>query len=353
MSRTAAQRPHPTKKASLIAGLGLLALLGCTTDPPAPIAAAAPAPALPPAPQLSRADFSGVFEDTGPSVVGVVAGRTTAGRFQPERTGTGLVWDAEGHVVTSDHLVADAEEVRVRSVRGQVFRAQLVADDGPTDVAVLRIPPGLPPVRLGRAEDLKPGQWVAAVGNPYGLDHSITVGVVSALGRRDLPSGGPRYGDFIQADLNVNPGNSGGPLLDTAGRVVGLTTAMIGGARGLAFASPIEQVEIVVTRLLRDGRFIRGFAGLFVKPMTWAAARAAGLEDLEGARVRAVVAGGPAAEAGLAPGDILLKFGGEAVEDDDALPWLVAATRPGTEVDVELVRGTERMTVKLTVIEAR
>lgn len=325
----------------------LLLLLGCEAE-----RVYVPVPA---APVISSGgpDFSRVFEHIGPSVVGIVSGRTASGRFQPERTGTGIVWDDQGHVVTNDHLIADAEEVRVRSLAGQVFRAQLVADDGPTDIAVLRIPAGLPPVTRGRAADLRPGRWVAAVGNPYGLDHSITVGVVSALGRRDLPEGGPRYGDFIQADLNVNPGNSGGPLVDEAGRLVGLTTAMIGGARGLAFASPVEQVETVVERLLRDGRFIRGFAGLYVKPMTWAAARAAGLESLSGARVRALVKGGPAEAAGMEPGDVLLKFGGRPIDDDGALPWLIAATRPGTVVEVTGVRGAEPTTWQLGVVEAK
>ncbi|MCB9547091.1 MAG: trypsin-like peptidase domain-containing protein [Myxococcales bacterium] len=286
-------------------------------------------------------------------MVGIVAGRTTGGRFQAERTGTGIVWDASGHIVTSDHLVADADEVRVRSVGGKVFRARLVGDDGPTDVALLQIPPELPPVARGRSTALKPGHWVAAIGNPYGMDHSITVGVVSALGRRDLPPGGPRYGDFIQADLNVNPGNSGGPLVNDAGEVVGITTAMIGGARGLAFASPIEMVETVVGRLQRDGRFVRGFAGLFVKPMTWAAARDAGLDQVVGARVRGVVAGGPAALAGIVPGDIILRFREMVVDDDGALPWLVAAAIPGSRVPVDIIRGTDRMTLELLVTEAR
>ncbi|MEZ4466928.1 MAG: trypsin-like peptidase domain-containing protein [bacterium] len=204
-----------------------LAVLVAACEAPAPSS-----PGPPPAPPqsgpevrvvpLQRADFSSVFERVAPSVVGIVAGRAVAGRFQAERTGTGIVWDAAGHIVTSDHLVADADEVRVRSLEGKVYRAKLVGDDGPTDVALLQIPPELPPLARGRSTELRPGRWVAAIGNPYGMDHSITVGVVSALGRRDLPPGGPRW-RLHPGGSQRESGNSGGPLVDDQGRVVGIT----------------------------------------------------------------------------------------------------------------------------------
>jgi serine protease Do len=298
------------------------------------------------------ADFSAVFKTVSPSVVGVVAGRRRDGRFQAQRTGTGIVWDAH-HLVTNDHLVADAEEIRVRTFEGRVLRAKVVGNDGPTDLAVLSIKKPLPPITRGRAADLLPGQWVAAIGNPYGMDYSITVGVVSAVGRQTLPPGGPKYGDFIQADLNLNPGNSGGPLVDQAGRVTGLTTAIIGGANGLAFASPIEMIETVVERLLADGRFVRGFAGLFVKPVSWKAAQRAGLKRPQGARVRGVVKGGPAAKSGLQPGDIILRFANRPVDDAGGLPWLIAATPPGSAVALAVARGPERLELTLSTTEAR
>lgn len=298
------------------------------------------------------ADFSAVFRSVSPSVVGVVAGRRRDGRFQAQRTGTGIVWDPR-HLVTNDHLVADAEEIRVRTFEGHVLRTKVVGNDGPTDLAVLQIETPLPPITRGRAADLQPGQWVAAIGNPYGMDYSITVGVVSAVGRQNLPAGGPKYGDFVQADLNLNPGNSGGPLVDQAGRVTGITTAIIGGANGLAFASPIEMIETVVERLLKDGRFVRGFAGLFVKPVSWKAARRAGLDRPQGARVRGVVQGGPAAQAGLRPGDIILRFGATPVDDAGGLPWLIAAARPGSTIPLTVARGPERLALSLSTTEAR
>lgn len=336
------------------------ALFGCAAPEPPPPAVAQPAPTLaaqaPSAPTACdcgpTTDFSAIFEAVSPSVVGVVAGQERKGRFQATQSGTGIVWDAR-HIVTNDHLIADAEEVRVRTRDGRVARAEVVGNDGPTDLAVLRIGGGLTPPRRGRSAQLKPGQWVAAIGNPYGMDYSITVGVVSAVGRQNLPPGGPKYGDFIQADLSLNPGNSGGPLVAANGEVVGMTTAIIGGAAGLSFASPIEMVETVVERLLRDGRFVRGFAGLFVKEVSWGVARRAGLERPHGARVRGVVEGGPAQAAGLQPGDIILSFDKQAVDDAAGLPWMIAATPPSSEVALAVARGRDRLSMTLALTEAR
>lgn len=335
-----------------------VALLGCAPAavPPAP-APPTSAPAVAPVSACGCAtgggpDFVQVFARINPSVVGIVAGRKRAGRFQAQRTGTGIVWDAQ-HIVTNDHLIAEAEEIRVRTHDGKVTRARLVGNDGPTDLALLAIKGRLPPANRGRARDLRPGQWVAAVGNPYGMEQSITVGVVSAVGRQNLPPGGPKYGDFVQADLSLNPGNSGGPLVDTEGRVVGLTTAIIGGASGLSFATPIELVETVVERLQSDGRFVRGFAGLFVKAVSWPAASRAGLASPQGARVRGVVAEGPAATAGLAPGDIILRFNGSAVADAGQLPWLIASTRPGSTVALHVAREKSRLDLTMALTEAR
>lgn len=363
-----------------IAALALSTCLGCadrreppihpSAKPPTGRALAKPAAPEPPRPRGTYAvspasvpataahvggpDFAAVFAQVSPSVVGVAAGRRRAGRFRVQRTGTGLVWDAAGHILTNDHLVADADEVRVRLVTGKVLSARILAGDGPMDLAVLVAEgPVPPPVRRARATPLRPGEWVAAIGNPFGLQHSITVGVVSAVGRRRLPGGGPRYGSFIQADVPVNPGNSGGPLVDARGQTVGLNTAMVGDAQGLAFAIPIEQASVVVDRLLRDGRFERGYGGLVPRPVTDRQAVDAGLDGRKGARVAKLVADGPAAEAGIAPGDILLRFGDEEVDAADELPWLIASTPPGTSVPVSIARGKERLTLTLTVGAAR
>lgn len=308
-----------------------------------------PRPRAPlPAGTVGGPDFSAVFDAVAPSVLGVVAGRLVDGRFQADRTGTGFVWDSDGRVVTNAHLIGDAPRIRIRTREGRVTRARLVGLDAATDLAV--IDPGpldLPPVALAPTESVRPGAWVAAVGNPQGMAHSITVGVVSAVGRRTLPPGAPELAEFIQSDVAVDVGSSGGPLVDTRGRVVGLNTAVVGGK--LTFSIRVDMVHTVAERLIADGAFVRGFAGIYTGRVTAKVAREAGLERRRGVRVRGVVQGGPAALAGIRPGDVLLEFGAHAVDEPEALPWLVAATRPGTAVPVHVVRGTARETLTLTV----
>ena len=308
------------------------------------------------APGVGGPNFASVFAQVSPSVVGVAAGRRNAeGRFVPTRSGTGFVWDDQGHVITNDHLIADASEVRVRTREGRVLRTKFVAGDGLTDVALLAIegarrPPVAP---RARSHALRPGEWVAAIGNPYGLEHSISVGVISAVGRRRLPGEKARFSAFVQTDINVNPGNSGGPLVDAAGEVVGINTAMVGNAQGLAFAIPIEQVAVIAGRLLRDGRFVRGFGGLVVRAVGDKAAARAGLQVRRGARVGRVVADGPAAKAGLVPNDIILRYGTVTLADDSALSWLIASTEPGQRVPLQVARGRERLHLEMVVEESR
>ncbi len=318
-----------------------------------PDAGPAPVPDRP-APGVGGPDFAMVFEAVSPSVLTVIAGRLDAqGKFEPTRNGTGFVWDASGHIVTNAHLIAGTSQVRVRTLGGVVKRAALVGIDSPTDLAVLAVEGvALRGVHRGDVRRLRPGQWVAAIGNPYGMQHSITVGVVSAVGRRKLPPGGPRYADFVQTDLNINPGNSGGPLVDARGRVVGLNTAVLGRGQGLAFAIPIDMVAVVADRLLSEGRFVRGFAGLFVGSVGPKTALAAGLEGQRGARVTGLVESGPATRAGLAKGDIIVRFDDTDIDEAGALPWVIARTRPGARVSVRVARGPDRLELTLDVAAA-
>lgn len=296
-------------------------------------------------------DFSAVFEAVAPSVVGVVAGRLVDGRFQADRAGTGFAWDSDGHIVTNAHLIGDAPRIRVRTQGGRVTRARLVGLDAVTDLAVIDPGPlNLPPVALAPVDAVRPGIWVAAVGNPQGMAHSITVGVVSAVGRRSLPPGAPRLAEFIQSDVTVDAGSSGGPLVDTRARVVGLNTAVVGGK--LTFSIRSDMVHTVAERLIADGAFARGFAGLYTGRVTSKQARAAGLKRLRGVRVRGLVEGGPADAAGVRTGDLLLSFGEHDLDDPEALPWLVAATRPGTAVPLRVIRGVKRQALTLIVGEA-
>ncbi len=326
------------------------------TVPPGRVRLEMPTPPTPVRPGPSEAprgpDFVRVFEEVSPSVVGLVSGRMVDGKFHPKRSGTAIVWDQAGHVVTNAHLIGDAPRVRVRRRDGHVARARVVGLDAATDLAVMHVADlGLRPVKRGDPTAVKPGQWVAAIGNPYGMTHSITVGVVSALARTHLPPGAPRFAAFVQTDVTVKPGSSGGPLVNTRSEVIGLNTAMVGD--GLTFSIPVDMVSTVVDRLVSEGQFVRGFAGLFVKRVTRTVAEANRLEGLVGARVRGVVADGPAAVAGLKPGDIILRFGDREIAESSELSWLVAATRPGTAIPVKFVRKGKPMSVSVTISKAK
>jgi serine protease Do len=306
------------------------------------------------APGLGGPDFAAAFAAVSPSVVGVVAGRREGDRLVAERTGSGFVWDASGHVVTNDHLVGESRAVAVRLEDGRALAARVKGRDASTDLAVLHVmAAGLNPAPRGNADGLLPGTWVAAIGNPMGMDHSITVGVVSATGRHGLPGARSRYLNFIQTDVNLNPGNSGGPLVDGRGVVVGLNTAVLDRTQGIAFATPIDLVETVVRDILENGRFIRGFAGIVVKPVRLRDATEAGLGRQTGARVEKIVPDGPGDAAGLLPGDIILRFGPKKVDDAAALPWLIAQTRPGTSVELRVARGPQRLVLVLTVAQVQ
>lgn len=363
------------RAASAGAILGVLAL-GCQAPAPSPPAAPVPAPptavpapptavTVPPiaAPSAAEAggtacpvgpDFAAAFALVSPCVVGVVAGRRDGDRLVAQRSGSGFVWDEQGHVVTNDHLLGESNAVAVRFEDGRALAAKVVGRDPPTDLAVLSVRAAdLHVAPRGDADGLVPGTWVAAIGNPMGMDHSISVGVVSATGRRNLPGRPSRYLNFIQTDVNLNPGSSGGPLVDGRGRVVGLNTAVLAGTQGIAFATPVDLVTTVVTDILQNGRFIRGFAGIVVKPVQLRDASAAGLEHQQGAWVEKIVSGGPGSVAGLHPGDIILQFGDKPIDEPDVLPWLIAATKPGTTVELHVARKAERLTVPLKVAQAK
>ncbi len=293
-------------------------------------------------------DFSAVFSKAQPSVVIIVAGRKVKESFHPERTGAGFVWDQEGHILTQEHLVGDAPILRVRSADGRLFPATLVGRDAPTDLAVLHISEAkLSPLPQAQEPTLKPGQWVAALGHPHGLEFSISVGIISGLNRRELPIGGPRYANFIQTNLNMNPGNSGGPLVDAQGLLIGMNTAILGGAQGLSFATPLEMLKLVSAQLIKEGCFQRGFAGLFIKEVSLRSAKAAGLSRPQGARVKGLVAGGAAQRAGLKLGDIILNYDDREILSSTLLPWLIATTPPGTSASLKIARGSDRLSLQM------
>jgi serine protease Do len=259
--------------------------------------------------------------------------------------GSGFIVSADGEVLTNNHVVAGAARVRVRLATGEELDATIVGADEKTDVALLRMhaPRALPTLPLGDSDALQVGDWVLAIGNPFGLAQTATAGIVSAKGR--VIGAGP-YDDFIQTDASINPGNSGGPLIDQDGRVVGINAAILapsGGNVGIGFAIPIKLVQWVVDQLRAHGRVVRGWIGVAVQPVTPELARSFGLPEPHGALVSDVTKNGPADEAGIARGDVVVRWNGQPVGASRDLPMMVAGTEPGTTVAVDVVRdGRER-----------
>lgn len=366
-----------------------LAACARPADPaPAAPAAAAPAIAQSSAPQLVSGlpDFTHLVEQVGPGVVNIEAkiGSRQVSRsdmdeeeipeifrrmlppgFQlpgpgergPSRRGismgSGFVISADGYVLTNHHVVDGADEVKVKLPDRREFTAKVVGSDQQYDVALLKIEAkGLPVVRLGDSKSLKPGQWVVAIGSPFGLDHSVTAGIVSAIGRS---TGGQeqRYVPFIQTDVAINQGNSGGPLLNTRGEVVGINSQIFsasGGYMGISFAIPIDLAMGAVDQLKATGKVSRGQLGVVVEPLTSEKARGMGADDTRGALINQVLEDSPAAKAGVVPGDIIKAFNGTPVNDSSDLPPLVGSLAPGSKATLSILRdGKPRdLTVTLT-----
>jgi len=269
--------------------------------------------------------------------------------------GTCFIISADGDIVTNNHVVAPeelggrvADEITVSTDDKRMFRARVVARDPATDVALLHIDAkGLTAAKLGDSDALEVGEWVVAIGEPFGLSSTVTAGIVSAKGRRGDEMGGGLnrgYWDFIQTDAAINPGNSGGPLLNMRGEVVGINTAINAKAQGLAFAVPINMAKRVLTDLRKFGRVQRGWLGL--KPIDPRAV----VYDIAGALVAAVVPGGPAHKAGLARGDLVMKFDGVSVEDAERLRFLSANAGVGKKCTLQVRRGDAVKDVELTTI---
>ena len=261
--------------------------------------------------------------------------------------GSGVIASPDGYIVTNVHVVADADEIVVRLGDHREYKAKVVGLDPRTDVALLKIEgSNLPALPFGDSDRLEVGEPVMAIGNPFGLEQTVTSGIVSAKER--FIGSGP-YDDFIQTDASVNPGNSGGPLVDTRGTLVGINTAIFsqtGGSVGIGFAIPVNLAKDVLRQLKENGKVVRGYLGVAVAPVTAEAGRAAKLDAARGALVAEVVAGSPAASAGLKPGDVILGFQNEPIQNPIDLTRRVAGTPPGSKVALRVVRGGSETTVE-------
>jgi len=267
--------------------------------------------------------------------------------------GSGFIISKDGYILTNAHVVADFDDVTVRlSDSKREFKAKVIGVDKRTDVALIKVDAkDLPTVRLGDSKSVEPGQWVAAIGSPFGFANTITAGIISATGR-SLPD--ETYVPFIQTDVAVNPGNSGGPLINLKGEVIGINSLIYsrtGGYMGVSFAIPIEVALDVAKQLQSSGRVTRGRLGVGVQPVTKELAQSFGLDSPSGVVVTTVEANSPAAKGGLRPGDVILAYKGQKIDEPSLLPRLVAATKPGEKAELELWRGGKRERLSLTVGE--
>jgi serine protease Do len=369
----------------MLAVLSGLALAACSTGNSSaaqpPMGTSTAAAAVTTAPLVTGLpDFTALVDTYGPAVVNVkvTASRPQSGQNDmlrdrlrqfglpmpdmpdmpqggvpaPAGEASGFIVSSDGYILTNRHVVVDATEVTVRLIDRREFGARVIGMDESTDVAVLKIDgSNLPFVRIGDPEKLKPGQWVVAIGSPFGMENSVTAGIVSATSRR---IDGELFVPFIQTDVAVNPGNSGGPLFNLDGEVVGINSQIYsrsGGYMGLSFAIPIDMANDVRAQLVSHGKVTRGRIGVQIQSLSAEHAQAFGLDRPRGALVADVPKGEAADKAGIKPGDIILRVGGKEVASEVLLPSMVAAIKPGTSTDVEVWRDGKSRTLTVKVGE--
>lgn len=360
--------------------------IGCTSEaqasPPAPAQpteaseveartqpAVAPAPAQP-KPQITQKAYwregNGVpiasydaqqslaplIEVVQPAVVSIHT-RSSRGRFAAAGMGSGFIISADGLVVTNHHVVAGNEKLEVHLPDGRRFEGTVIGSDPQTDLAVVRLASAkqLPTVVLGSSDNLRVGDWVLAMGSPMGLEHTVTRGIISAEGRGSLGLYQDGYADFLQTDAAINPGNSGGPLFDMEGRVLGINTAIVAAGQGIGFAVPIDLVRSTLPQLEKTGRVIRGYLGVAIQDVTPELAEALDLRVSEGALVASVVEGGPADEAGIRPGDVIVSLDGEPIVQAQDLTRRISRLPPSTPVRLGVQRGGREREVSLSLGE--
>ncbi|MGH7393635.1 MAG: Do family serine endopeptidase [Candidatus Rokuibacteriota bacterium] len=274
------------------------------------------------------------------------------GEFRQPGLGSGVIVDRRGYVLTNFHVVKGADAVTLRLSNKREYRGRIVGSDPKTDLAVVRFEPDaeLTTAPLGNSDALRVGEWAIAIGNPFGLDQTVTVGVVSATGRADV--GIASYENFIQTDASINPGNSGGPLVNLRGEVIGINTAIVATGQGIGFAIPANMAKRITAQLMDRGKVTRGWIGVSLQPITTELAQALGLGGTRGAIVGRVYPGSPAATAELKQNDVITSFDGVDVDDYHHLQRLAAEAEVGRSVKLGVVRDRKPRTVELKVAEA-
>jgi len=377
-------------KRILLVGVAALALLGVL-----PAAAQAPpsarpprsAPSKPESPPTVRPDaravlraledaFSAVADRVTPAVVNVsTLGAKVGPNADDERyreffgddlydryfrrrprddgraSGSGVIVDPRGYILTNNHVIENAREITVRLSDSRKFSATLVGRDAKTDLAVLKVdaPTPLPAAELADSDRLRVGQWAIAIGNPFGLDRTVTVGIISATARNRV--GVAAYENFIQTDASINPGNSGGPLLNLDGKVIGINTAIVAAGQGIGFSIPVNEAKAVMGQLIAKGRVVRGWLGVVIQDVTDELAASFGVREREGVLVADVMKGGPAEAAGVRAGDVVVDLNGTRIREVPDLQRRVAGLAPGERVRVGVVRDGARQPVTVTIAE--
>jgi Do/DeqQ family serine protease len=272
-------------------------------------------------------------------------------REEPRASGSGVLVDRAGYILTNNHVIENAQDITVRLSDSRKFTARLVGHDPKTDLAVLKVdaPGPLPVAELGDSDRLRVGQWVVAIGNPFGLDSSVTVGIISATARTHV--GVAMYENFIQTDASINPGNSGGPLLNLDGHVIGINTAIVAAGQGIGFSIPINEAKQVMAQLIARGRVVRGWLGIAIQDLTDELAGSFGVGEREGVLVADVMKGGPAESAGLRPGDVIVELNGAKIREVQELQRRVAVVAPGQDVGVVVVRDRAQQRLRVRVGE--
>ena len=366
---------------TVLAGVGGISIIEHYHDgglPPAHAASSAAAPAQ------NLPDFINLAKKLGPSVVNVstsrirgaaqeapspfggndpgeefwqrfFGGRTPRGPQRQSGIGSGFIVDGNGTILTNYHVVDGAQKLSVTLSDGKNYDAKVIGKDQKSDMAVIKIEAGrdLPAVALGDSDRLEVGEWVMAIGNPFGLDHTVTSGIVSAKGRN---IGQGPYDNFIQTDASINPGNSGGPLINLRGEVVGINTAIFsqsGGNIGIGFAIPSNAVKELLPQLRDKGKVVRGFIGVSVQKVSPEIAESFGINPARGALVADLVNGGPAERAGVKTGDVIVEFDRRPIKDSADLPQQVARVVPGTAVQIKVIRNGKETPLSLTIGEMK
>jgi len=277
-------------------------------------------------------------------------GEMPQAQMKTHALGSGFLISDDGLILTNNHVVEKADEIKIKTIDGSEYDAKVVGRDPKTDIALIQIqakPKGkLPaPAKLGDSEAIRVGDWVIAVGNPFGLGNTVTAGIISAKGR---VIGAGQYDDFLQTDAAINPGNSGGPLFNENGEVVGINTAIVAQGQGIGFATPINMAKDILDQL-KTGKVIRGWLGIMIQDITPDLAESFGIKETKGVIIADIVPGGPAETGGLKRGDIVEKLNGKQIENANQLSRTVAALKPESQVSIEVIRDGKPVTVKLAI----